>query len=142
MGDGGVIACWRGEDLYGTKLERWVKEEEEEVVVVVVNGDRDVRLFEVGDWGTCADERGYLGGAKVVWCMEEALTAVISRSESAEVAASMSSSHRLDAGPCGSAKKAFLPSVLILLAFSLDLVRSCFAIRLFRVTEDFRGLAG
>lgn len=108
---------------------------------MVVNGGRDVRLLEAGDWGTCADERGYLSGAKA-WCMEEALTGVISRSESAEVAASMSSSHRLEAGPCGSAENAFLPSILILLAWSLDLVRSCFGFRLFWVTEDFRGLAG
>ncbi len=73
-------------------------------------------------------------------------TGVRSRSESAslaDVAASIRSSHLLfiaDAIPCGSADKAFLPSMLSLLAYSLDLVRSCFGFRLFCVIEDFLGL--
>lgn len=76
------------------------------------------------------------------------LTGVRSRSESAsfaDVAASMRSTHLLpmaDAGPCGSAENAFLPSILNRRAYSLDLVLSCFGFRLFWVMEDFRGLAG
>jgi hypothetical protein len=73
-------------------------------------------------------------------------TGVRSRSESAslaDVAASIRSSHLLfmaDAISCGSAEHAFLPSILGLLANSLDLVRSCFGHRLFCVMEDFLGL--
>lgn len=73
-------------------------------------------------------------------------TGVRSRSESAslaDVAASMRSSHLLfitDATPCGSAENAFLPSILSRRACSLDLVRSCFSLRLFCVMEDLLGL--
>lgn len=79
---------------------------------------------------------------------ERFLTGVRSRSESAsfaDVAASMRSTHLLpiaDAAPCGSAEKAFLPSILSRRACSLDLVLSCLGFRLFCVMDDFRALAG
>ena len=75
-------------------------------------------------------------------------TGVRSRSSSAsvaDVAASMRSSHRFpsaEAALCGSAEKAFLPSILILLACSLDLVLSCLGFRAFCVIDDLRGRAG
>ena len=69
----------------------------------------------------------------------------MSRSESAslaDVAASIKSSQRLPiavAALSGSAEKAFRPSILILLACSLDFVLSCFGLRAFCVIDDLRG---
>lgn len=92
------------------------------------------------------------GGSRVSWCQELInkgdITGVKSLSESAsvaEAAASTKSCHLLPAtaaslAPGGSAEKAFLPSMLNLLAKSLDVFFSCFGLLLFCVIEDFRGL--
>ena len=61
----------------------------------------------------------------------------------ADVAASIRSSHRLPIAEAGSAEKAFRPSMLNLLAYSLDIPLSCLGRReLFFVMDDLRGLVG
>lgn len=139
-GGGGVRALCRGE-----AAKEWKWED-----AAVGNGGREERLMDCGDCGIC-------GSSVLVKCANPVQenqrlgigrTGVRSRSSSAsvaDVAASMRSSHRLpsaEAALCGSAEKAFRPSMLILLACSLDLVLSCWGFRAFCVMDDFRGRAG
>lgn len=139
-GGGGVRALCRGE-----AAKEWKWED-----VAVGNGGREERLMDCGECGTfgASVTLRYSQMQCRIGRVGKGRTGVRSRSSSAsvaDVAASMRSSHRLpsaDAALCGSAEKAFLPSMLILLACSLDLVLSCLGFRAFCVIDDFRGRAG
>lgn len=135
-GGGGVSALCRGE-----AAKEWKWED-----AAVGKGGREERLVDCGDcgiWTASIPFVDFTSGRE-----GQRRTGVRSRSSSAsvaEVAASMRSSHRLpsaEAALCGSAEKAFLPSMLNLRACSFDLVLSCLGFRAFCVMDDFRGRAG